>query len=121
MHENTPIEEIINMASSVGVHYDSYWGQMCAQVNAIQQLAPWRQEDFLYRIVGSKVFDASGAERPELNVKAIQAADVTWHQGHLWDYDRWCRKMCSVIYRSNMVQKLLLDAFGCRTVNTCDN
>lgn len=32
-----------------------------------------------YRIVGSKVFDAkTGDELSGLNIKAIQAADVTW-------------------------------------------
>lgn len=78
VHENTEIEEIILMAESVGVGYDSYWNHMCAQVNAIQKVcSPWREEDFSYRIVGSKVFDAkTGDELSGLNIKAIQAADV---------------------------------------------
>ena len=49
MHENTDIEEIIQMAAVVGVDYDSYWSQMCAQVNTIQEsCSPWREEDFMY-------------------------------------------------------------------------
>lgn len=49
VHENTEIEEIILMAESVGVGYDSYWNHMCAQVNAIQKVcSPWREEDFSY-------------------------------------------------------------------------
>lgn len=78
VHENTDIEEIIQMAAVVGVDYDSYWSQMCAQVNTIQEsCSPWREADFMYRIVGKNVYDAqTGQELPELNVKAIQAADV---------------------------------------------
>lgn len=78
VHENTDIEEIIQMAAVVGVDYDSYWSQMCAQVNTIQKsCSPWREADFMYRIVGKNVYDAqTGQELPELNVKAIQAADV---------------------------------------------
>lgn len=49
VHENTDIEEIIQMAAVVGVDYDSYWSQMCAQVNTIQEsCSPWREADFMY-------------------------------------------------------------------------
>lgn len=49
VHENTDIEEIIQMAAAIGVDYDSYWSQMCAQVNTIQEsCSPWREEDFMY-------------------------------------------------------------------------
>ena len=81
IQEETEIDEIIRQAAAVGVDYDSYWQKMCTQVKRIQsQCAPWRDEDFLYRIVGSKVYDVkTGNEVFGANIKAIQAADVAWY------------------------------------------
>lgn len=89
VEEDTEIDEIIRQAAAVGVDYDSYWNNMCAQVNRIQsQCAPWKEEDFLYRVVGSKAYDIqTGQEMVGTNIKAVQAADVQNIQSYGWSSD----------------------------------